>query len=80
MANRPKRYGGMNRQRQETRSRYGRQDDDRLERAGRPQRASEAEIWEREESLHDQDLDMGDDLANADDLDELDDAEDVESR
>lgn len=80
MANRPKRYGGMNRQRQETRSVYGRQDDERIERARRPQRASEAEIWEREESLNDEDLDMDDDLPDADELEDLDDLEDDPSR
>lgn len=80
MTNRPKRYGGTDRQRQETRSRYGRQEDDRPERAGRPQRASEAEIWEREESLNDEDLDMDDNLSDTGKAEDLDDLEDDRTR
>ena len=80
MANHPKRYWGMNRQRQESWFGYARQDDDRPERAGRPQRASEADIWEREESLDDEDLETDDDLAESEAPDELEDDEADPSR
>ena len=58
MANRPKRYG-TDREREElSRSRYSHSERERLERSKNAiggGRASEAQIWEREESLDDED-------------------------
>ncbi|HUG40716.1 MAG TPA: hypothetical protein VMM12_09530 [Longimicrobiales bacterium] len=64
MTRRPKRYGGFERDLEEItrgdsrKDRHGRRDPDELGRSARPRRASEAEIWEREESLDDDDLDV----------------------
>lgn len=69
MAKRPKRYGaGEHGEGLERGGRRRRRDEeDRIERARRPHRASEAEIWEREDSL-----DLGEDATRLDELERQD--------
>ena len=64
MAKRPKRYGGMD---------FEREEGGELERLGRPGRGRSSSFgWDREEDLDDDDLDLGQDSEDLDELSELD--------